>query len=493
MSAVRRSIAYSALDKYASQALAILTTAVMARLLTPTETGLYLTASAVILLADNFRTFGVGVCIVQARELNKGLVRSAFTLTLMLSLSIALAILLFAPTFATFYDAPELRKLLALAVLAFVAMPFGNVVLALLQREMMFHVIAGINIAAALANAVVTITLGFMGMGPISYIWGFIAASMVIAVLAFVARPDVSLFRPSFTSLRMFLSFGAVSSGITVLNMGYEMLPRLALGKLLGFDAVGLFSRAITICQLPERAIASAVHPVVLPAMSTRAREGGDLRQAFLHGLTLMSGIQWPALIMLSLLADPLVYVLLGPQWENVPPLARIMAIAMMALVPSFMTFPLLVASGRIRDALIASLISLPVSVAVIVAAARFGLTTVAASLLLIAPLQMAVALFFVRRAIDLHWSDLCRASSASAAIALATALIPGVVVLTSPTGFDLGWFPTVIAILGGSTGWLVCVHLTRHPLNREISGILSHVALHPRRLATLSARRTVR
>src|SRR5690606_37032505 len=129
----------------------------------------YLTASAVILLADNFRTFGVGVCIVQARELNKGLVRSAFTLTLMLSLSIALAILLFAPTFATFYDAPELRQLLALAVLAFVAMPFGNVVLALLQREMMFHVIAGINIAAALANAVVTITLGFMGMGPISY------------------------------------------------------------------------------------------------------------------------------------------------------------------------------------------------------------------------------------------------------------------------------------------------------------------------------------
>jgi O-antigen/teichoic acid export membrane protein len=477
MSAVRRSLLFSALDRYATQVLVIATTAVMARILTPAETGLFLVAHAVILLVENFRDFGVGAYIVQERELSRARVQSAFTVTVLLSLAMGGAVYAGAGQIALFYGAPELRSLLLVAILGVVFVPFASPVMALLRRELAFEAIAGINVAAAAANAGVTILLGLAGYGAASYVWGYVASSALLALLAFSARPQAWIFRPSLVDCRRVLAFGTISSAVTLVNMAYDLLPRLALGKILGFDAVGLYSRAVTVCQLPDRAIVSALQPVVLPAMAARARGGASLKGAYLRGHALMSAVQWPALIMLALLADPIVRVLLGPQWVEVGPLARLIALATMALAPAFMTYPVLVAVGRVRDTLVSSLISLPPSFLIVIGASSVGLTAVAASLFVVAPLQMLVALLFIRRAIGLTWGELAQASRASVVLALGTALVPGLVVLLSPNGFALNWEETALAAAGGIAGWLAALRLIDHPIGTEILAVVRIVA----------------
>lgn len=470
MNTVRRSIAFSMIEKYLSQILLIATTAIMARVLTPAETGLYMTANAVILLADNFRNFGVGIYIIQEKQVDRTLMRSAFTVTLAITLAIAAAIYIGAGSIASFYASPELKTLLVVATLGFLAVPFGSPVMALLQRDMAFRAVACINSAAALAGFAVTVTLGLRGFGPISYIWGFIATSFVIAILAFAARPQVWMFVPSFHGASRLLSFGVVSSLITVANMIYDLLPRLAFGKILGFDAVGLYSRAINVCQLPDRAVTSALSPVILPAFASQARAGGSLKESYLRGLSLMLAVQWPALITLAMLANPIVHLLLGPQWGQVPPLVRMMALANLALAPAALTFPVLVAAGRIKDALWSSLVSLPPSVAIVVAAAFVSLEAVAASLFVVAPLQMLVAYLFIRRAIGLTWAELARASRDSALLTLGCALAPVVVVALSPAGFELNGLQTLAALIGAAVGWLAVLIGIDHPAKHEIA-----------------------
>jgi O-antigen/teichoic acid export membrane protein len=472
MNTVRRSLAFSVAEKYLSQILLVLTTAVMARILSPAETGLYMTANAVILLADNFRSFGIGVYIVQEKQVDRNVLQSAFTLTLVFSLAMGAAIYLGAGSLAEFYGAPQLKTLLAVASLGFLAIPFSSPILALLQRELAFNVVACINITTALIAFAITVTLGFAGFGPVSYVWGFVGASFAAGMLAFVARPQLWIFRLSFARTRELLSFGVVSSLITVSNIAYDMLPRLAFGKILGFDAVGLYARAVTVCQLPDRVVVSALQPVVLPAFAAQVRAGDSLKKGYLHGLALMTAVQWPALVMLCLLADPVVHILLGPQWGAVPPLVRFIALANMALAPAALTFPVLVAAGRVKDALWASLTSLPPSFMIMIAAAFHGLDAVAASLLLVAPLQMLVAYRFIRPVIDLSWAELAHAARDSACLTLGTALVPVAVVAASPTGFDFNWLQTVAALAGGATGWAIALMLVDHPLKKEIAGI---------------------
>lgn len=462
---LRRSIGFSMLDKYVTHGLAILTTAVMARLLSPAETGVFILAQAVILLAENLRDFGMATYLVQAPTLERSTLRCAFTMTMGLSLLILLALLASAGIIAQFYQTPELTPLLMIAMIGFIFTPFGTPALALLRREMAFRTIAILNITVAIVTAITTILLAAQGFGALSYVWAYVVANVLLSLMAFAVRPQIFVYWPSLDGIRPLLSFGLTSSAVLVANMAYELLPRLLFGKVLGLDAVGIFSRATTLCQMPDRMIVSGVQPVLLAAMSARLREGRGLKEAYLQALQLMSALQWPALVMLSLLADPVVAVLLGPQWSQTVPLVQVMALAMMALAPVFLTFPTLVASGRVQDTLWSSLISLPPSALLLAIVAPHGLGAVAASLLVIAPLQMLIALQFIRKAIGLSWQELAMSVWQSAVVTLCTAGLPLAIVATSATGFALDAVTTIAAICGGAVGWGVGVALTRHPL----------------------------
>jgi len=474
---VRRSIVFSALDRYLTQLLTIGTTMVMARILTPAETGLFFVANAVILLADNFREFGVSNYIVQERTISRAMVQCAFTVTCGLSLVIGVGFYFGAGTIAAFYGEPHLKPLVEAATLSFLVIPFATPVLSLLRRDLAFRALAIINVMAAAGNAVVTVVLGLGGYGAISYMWGYVAANAIMAFAAYSFRPELWMYRPSLSGFSRLLSFGMASCSVTLITMAYEMLPRLAFGKLLGFDAVGLYSRAITVCQLPDRAIVAALQPVVLPAMAGHVREGRGLKPAYLRGFELMSAVQWPMLLMLAILADPVVKILLGSQWGAVPPLVRLISIGTMALAPAFLTYPVLVASGRIRDTVYISLISVPPSILLVIFAAKsYGLVGIAASLLVIAPLQMLVSLLFIRRAIGLSFGELASAARSSGFVALGTVLVPCIILVWSPRGFDLDWLQTGGALLGGAAGWAAALLAGNHPLGKEIASALRHV-----------------
>lgn len=358
--------------------------------------------------------------------------------------------------------------MLTIASLAFVVTPFGTPIGALLRRDMAFRALAGVNAATAALSAVATIGLGLLGFGAASYVWAYVASALVSVLLMFAVRPDAWVFVPCLASWRRLLSFGTVSAAVAVVNIAYDVLPRLALGKILGFGAVGLYGRALNVCQLPERTIISALQPVVLPAMAAHARAGRPLKEGYLRGHHLVSAFQWPALAVLGLLAEPVVRLLLGTQWLEAAPLVRVMAFATMALAPAFMTYPVLVAAGRIGDTLRASLLSLPVSLAILLFAAPHGTLAVASSLMLVAPVQMAVALFFIRRAIGLRWSELAAASWQSAVMTVAAIAAPVVAVLLSPDGLSMGWGAAALALAGAAAGWAVALLATGHPLRAE-------------------------
>ena len=484
MSPVRRSILYSAAEKYLTQLLAIVTMAVMARLLTPEQTGLYLIAGGTILLAEASRDFAIVPFLIRQPELSRSEIRTAFSVTLVLSVVLGAALYLLAEWLATSYGAPDLKSLLQIGSLGFLLVPFGTPVMALIRRELDFGTLTALNVAGAGVAAVVTVGLAIRGVGPASYIWGALCGNAVSTLLAIGARPHLWIYRPSLNCWRQVLSFGAISSSVMLLNMGFDILPRFVLGHILGFDAVGLYGRAVSLCQIPERTIVSAFGPVVLPAFAERVRAQRDLKEAYLRGVTLMTAVQWPILLLVALLAEPLVALMLGAQWHAAAPLTCVMAIGTMALAPAYLTFPVLVAVGRVRDTLTASLISLPPSALVMVSVAHLGLDAVAASLLVTAPLQMAVGYHFVRRAIGLRWGDLWRAAAPSAFVTTGAMLLPLALVAWQPAGVSLGISGAVVAVAGAGLGWLAAGFCVAHPLLGELRQLAELVSLRMRRRA---------
>jgi len=469
---VRRSFFFAFADKTVGLVLALVTMAVVSRLMTPAEVGLFLVASSLVILTEAFRDFGVAAFLIQEPDLTPEVTRGAVTLIGVMSLALGLLLYASAELAAGLYDIPKIADLIRIAALGFLMAPISNPLLALLRRKMDFAAVARIGISAAVVNALTTIGLAAAGYGAFSFVWGSVLSAAVMALGAALCRPDWSIFRPSFRHWRRILPFGAWATVITVLGMLFDALPRLILGKVLGFGAVGIYARAVALTQLPDKLLLSAVQPVILPALSERVRARESLGAPYLLGLSLITAIQWPALLCLALLADPIVRLLLGSQWLEVIPLVQIVAFAAMILAPAYLAFPVLVALGRVREMALISFLALPMSIGAILIASHYGLTAVAWSLFPANAVQVAIALVYIRRLVGLGWGDLGVAALRSAAVALCAGAVPGLLVLT--LGTSLGALPAALAVVGAMAGWGAGLVLTAHPLAAEIGRLIA-------------------
>ena len=473
MTELHRPIVFSFLDRYSVIALNLVMTTIVARLMTPDEIGVFVIGAALVVLMETLRDFGVSSYLIQEREITEGGVRTAFTAMLILSLIFAIGIYLLAGPIARFYGDQRIEPVLHITAFGFLFGPFVAPNMALLRRDLSFGSIALINVSGAAANFIGTLSLAAFGAGYLSLAWGALASSITVALVVNVLRRQFWIFCPSIQAWRKVAAFGGYSSATALVNAIFQLLPQLVLGRTLSLDAVGIYSRAVIICQLPDRAIVGALQPLILPALAAQERRGDDLKKNYLLAIGYLTAVLWPGLVCLALLADPLVALLLGAQWSATAPLVRIMAIGSLFLAPAALTYPTLVAVGRVRDTLTSSLVSLPISTAIVSVSSFIGLKAVAASMLVTAPFQVWIALSYVRRHVRFAWIDIAIAVRKSVLVALFTALPPAAAVALSGFRFDLSMTTMAVSLAGAVAGWLLGLAITAHPLLAGLRGFI--------------------
>jgi O-antigen/teichoic acid export membrane protein len=460
---------YSALDKYVSISLAIAMAAITARLLTRDEIGVFAIASIVAVTSESLRDFGASIYIIQSSMLTRTKLRTAFTVTAAMSVVIALALIGVSGPIAGFYTDPRLAPAVLVAAAGMVAASFGAPSIALLRREMRFGVLALVNISGLLANLLSFLAFYALGWNYLSLVLAALVASLIATTFAVLVVHRFWMFVPCLKDWRDIVTFGGFASATAILNTLYFSLPQLLLGRLSGLDAVGIYNRATILCQLPDKLIVGAFQPVIYPAFAAQARAGGDLKVAYLHALSLLSAVQWPALLVIAVLAEPAVRIVFGPQWDACAPLLRIMAIASLVMAPSSLSYPLLVASGRIRDTMVSSLIVLPASAVVVLVAAPYGMETLAWSMFVTLPFQMAVALWFIRRQIDFAWTELLKSTWKSGVVAGFAAFSPVILVTLRGPSPDPSTAMLAAVFAGVALGWLMGLVVTGHQLLGEL------------------------
>ena len=463
---VHRSIFFSAIERYGNLVLFLVTTAVLARLLTPTEFGIYAVVNAVTaVVAASFQEFGGANYLIQKRELSRASVQTAFTVTLGISALIGLALLALSGVLSQLFEQESLQKGIAVSALSFLLVPFSGTITGLFRREMEFGKLAICNLASSVAGAAVSIALAMLSFGFMAPVWGGIAGNVVLTIMLLRQHRDFGTFRPSIAQFRDVVGFGLYSSGISVINVLYNLSPQLFLAKILDFTSVGLYSRATSITQVFDKLVVQVLNPIIMPALVSRSKDASSLRRAYLDAVELLSVVQWPFLLFVAIMAHPIILILLGQNWLEIVPLVRFLCVANLALFAACLSYPVLVATGSVRDALTSSLISLPPSLLVILCAAFFGAEAVAASALLTLPFQAAVALYFIGRRLTLGPRHLSRALVKSAVVTAMTA--SGVMVCAAL--IEARIVPSFVGLIvaGGVAAlcWWLGLMVTGHPL----------------------------
>jgi O-antigen/teichoic acid export membrane protein len=480
MADIRRALVFASVGRYAARAVNLAMTVVIARMMGPKEFGVSVLGASVFLILEAIRELASVNYLVQQQDLSRAKINSAFTVSLAVTAVLTVAILLLAHPMAALYGEPRLASYLQVVTIGFTLGPFMQPMYALWSRALAFRTVAGMDVLAAITTAIASIVLVGLGFSYMGLAWGTTISGVIgVSVAFWLSRHELAIFRLSLKEWRGVVAFGIFGSATAIIYRLSDAFFFLVSGKMLDTRSVGLIQRAVTLSGFPETVILAGVNAVALPAFSHQARSGADLKEAYLSAVSHVAAVQWPALAFISAMATPLTLFVLGPRWIEVAPLAQILALALMFRFTSALNFPILVAMGAIRKTLPIAIVQVVLSQAIVIWAASMGLRAIAFSGFATAPLGLLLWMGLVRKHIPFSLGELFAALRKSFVVLLGSAIGPVAVLIYSngaPSIPEAGvagvlWF----------AGWLLAIHLTRHPLRNELGKAPGFIA---RRLA---------
>jgi O-antigen/teichoic acid export membrane protein len=474
---VRRALVIAAGTQYFRIVFRFVSIALVARLLTPAEIGLAVIGTALVTVLLALREFASSEFLIQRDEVTRDDIRASFTVLFLITALMTVAVCVLAPWIGSLYGEEKLAPFVQISMIAGLIEALSLPILGLLRRDLAFGAIAWINTTNAAVLGTATAAYAFAGFGFMSYAWAAVIAAVATTAISFWFRPDLSILCPVFRSWGRVLTFGGYNGASCVINRLYGGVPQLFLGQVLPHSDVGLYNRTTVASDIPDKIVLTSVFNVAFPALAARVREGRSVKEPYLRALGLIAVVYWPAQILLAILAYPVIWLFLGPQWiEGGVPLLQFMAVAGVAWFPVYMAQPVLLAVGANRDRVMVDLVGRSVSAVCLCGAAFFGILAMAASKLVTIPFHMVLSLWFVRRHVPFRWGEVGAALWKSAAVTAGTALGPLCVVAQSDQGFALSLFATVMAVALAGVGWLIGVLVIRHPVLLEFRRVVDEL-----------------
>jgi O-antigen/teichoic acid export membrane protein len=472
----RRSLFFSFLDRYASLVITIVSSMVIARLLTPAEIGVFSLTVVLLSFVSTIRDMGTGQYLVQENDLTTERIRSVWAVQLGLGLTMACLVLLASYPIALFYDEPRMRNVMLVVALTYAINPFGSLTYAWLVREMRFESIAVMRFAAVLCGALVSIWLAWRDFGPISLAFGSLTSTVVNAMVAVYFRPKSFPWLPGVSEIRRVLSFGSKLTASVIIYDVATGAPELLLGKLQNLAATGLYSRASGLVQMFHRLFSDGVKSVCLPWFARQSREHGSFAEPYLKATSYITAFGWSFCLGVICLAQPMIRALYGNQWDASVDLTRLLAVAMIFTVPSALCSVALMSAGQATSIARATIFAALQSVVFVALGASQGLFALGVAMIVSAAVSAVIWLRTTHNYIGLSWLEFVKALRPSAVVASIAAIGPVVTVWHFGPYPDHFVMPLALGGALGFVGFLVGIMISNHPLQVELATVWSKV-----------------
>ena len=466
----------------------------LARFLGPAEFGLVAMAMAAVFIVEALFDLPMAAALIRVPQLTPGMLHTAFTLSLLRGLLVALLLLAVAWPLAAFNNEPRLAMLLAVLALAPAMRGLVSPRMVEYARALDFRPDTAMELSGKAVAFVVSVSIA---AATRSY-WAIAAATVCAPLVGTLMSYCIAPLRPRLTlsdwpRFSNLVGWSFVSQLCSALNWQIDrlILPRLSTATSFGQYAMGK--------QMAEIPVQVLIQPLVRPVMPALA-PAGDARSArYLQLSQAIALVIVPVLGLAVLWPQVLVHVALGPAWEPAAQWLRWVSVIALLSLPGLLLGPLAMTLDRTRSLALRTLIELLVRLPLVwLGATHFGIAGAVAASAVATACGTLVSLFIVRRLVD--------ASVAAQIMALGrplVAVLPAAALLWFTEGrvmaasglLDLLVQAGLVCIAYGLT-YVLCALLAwqlagrPHGLEQHLLGALrSRLGRRPWRAATPSTR----
>lgn len=324
----------------------------LARLLSPSEFGLY---AIVTFLLTFLITFGdVGLAASLVRQPNEPLeedYQAVFTVQQVLVVSVVVLFWLAAPSVASAYHLPQHDSwVFRLVALSLLCTSFQVIPSARLERHLSFEKLAMVEVAMSFVFYGTAVILAWKGMGAFSFAIAMFARSLTGAVLVNRVSPWRIHWRWEWERARVHLKFGVPYQGIAFISLLKESITPVLVGLLLGAASVGYINWSQMVAAYPVLAL-GIMQRVYLPAFARLQLHRELLTQFVEQVLRATNGLVAPLAILTLVSIEPLTKYVFGQKWLAALPLFYLLWVTNVFAPTAGPLFGLLNALGHSRTA----------------------------------------------------------------------------------------------------------------------------------------------
>lgn len=313
--------------KVFSRSSSILRTLVIARILSPSQFGVFGIAVLMLSLIETLTETGINVVLVQKKEKIDEYISTAWIISIGRGLIIFLAIFISAGFVSSFFKSEEAKNLLVLISFVPLIRGFINPSVAKFQKELNFKKEFFYRISVVIVETLISLVLVIATKDPISLVWALVGGAIFEVIISFmIVKPRP---KPTFNK-NIFKDIISHSKWITssgIFSYLFANGDNIVVGRVLGTSSLGIYDMAYTIALLPTTELAEVMAKVTFPVYVQFAEDKKRLRRAYMKTTVTIAAATLPLVLLFIFFPKELIRIFLGEKWIEAAGALQIMSV----------------------------------------------------------------------------------------------------------------------------------------------------------------------
>lgn len=355
-SQVRRGAAWAVAANLVMRLFSVGVTALLARLLSPEDFGVFAVALAVYLVVASLAELGMASAVARSAAEPDDIAPTVASISILVGTGTGLLMAVSSPALASLLGQPDaarpLRVLsIGVALTGFFAVPGAQLVREFRQDRIFLATMVGFFISNP-----ILVVLAMHGGGVMAFAWSRVIGQLGVGVVFWLSTSHRYL--PGWRSDRVMplLKFGLPLSLASLVNWTLLNADYVILGRLVSAAEIGIYMIAFNVASWSTAVLGSVLNSVVVPALGRVSDDPTLLRDAIVRACQLVGLVALPIGALSVALADPIVRILFGEKWVEAIPVLAVLAIYGVLYAFSLLFANALVAVGRTARLLLVQL-----------------------------------------------------------------------------------------------------------------------------------------
>ena len=392
-----KSVLWSLLGRYIPSVIQIVSTIIIARLITPEEFGEVAIISVFIHIASLITTAGFAEALIFRVNNTNSLYSSVFYFNLLISLILYIALFLFSDKIAFFYEITRLEILSKVVGINILLYPLTYIHRVLYMLDQNFKTPAFIALGSSILGSVTGTVLAFNNFG----VWALVMQTLLINLTTLILYWKHSSWKPdfvfSFKELKTIMPYSLKIFYNNIVQVIYDNMYTLVIGKIYSAKTLGYYNRMQTIVYFTTTNFLYAIESVFFPLLCKKKDDIVHIKNSYELLFRIITFVAFPILVILISLGEPIIILLLTEKWIGSLQILQLLSIAFLFLPITYLNNSFLKIIDKTNVLFYSSLIKKVIGIIILLITINFSIEHVLYGIILYGIIDALISMFITQ------------------------------------------------------------------------------------------------